>query len=436
MTFSKEYKKQIQQRLKGVPGIGDIFNMMNQGKTEEEVEAKVEKMLKDHQDAQPEVLTYNLEAAPYHVFGRKMISQNAIDDMETLMRLPYVIQGALMPDAHRTAEGHAPVGSVIKTEKNIIVPDFVSSDIACSVTLTVYNKKWDESLMPRLEYLLKTKTYFGAETNPNPVGKIMPYYDNFPNMESNLGRGIKHQLMGMSVNQFGTSGDGNHFASFGFTNNGLLALMTHYGSRGVGGLIHKVFGTWAKEKTVTPNGANAPLDTSTPEGHDYAQLLRWAGVFTFNSHMHIASVMGDELSASRTEFVHSRHNFAWQHPQTGEWIHRKGATPVSKGQRGVIPATMGHKAKVVMGIGNEKSMDSTSHGSGRTHTRGQALQEFSKTTKEYVEKNFGIKLIGAGADEDPRAYKDINQVMIAQEECAVVIGEFSPRVVRMANPRF
>lgn len=42
-------------------------------------------------------------------------------------------------------------------------------------------------------------------------------------------------------------------------------------------------------------------------------------------------------------------------------------------------------------------------------------------------------LIGAGLDEAPGAYKDINKVMAAQTELVDVVARFEPKMVRMAD---
>jgi tRNA-splicing ligase RtcB len=47
------------------------------------------------------------------------------------------------------------------------------------------------------------------------------------------------------------------------------------------------------------------------------------------------------------------------------------------------------------------------------------------------EKN--VSLIGAGLDEAPMAYKDINMVMQAQEDLVDIVARFRPRIVRMAD---
>jgi len=48
-------------------------------------------------------------------------------------------------------------------------------------------------------------------------------------------------------------------------------------------------------------------------------------------------------------------------------------------------------------------------------------------------KEHGVTLIGAGLDEAPGAYKDINRVMAAQTELVDVVAKFSPKIVRMAD---
>ena len=44
----------------------------------------------------------------------------------------------------------------------------------------------------------------------------------------------------------------------------------------------------------------------------------------------------------------------------------------------------------------------------------------------------GVKLISAGLDEVPMAYKDIHQVMAAQSDLVRVLGQFDPKLVKMA----
>jgi tRNA-splicing ligase RtcB len=44
----------------------------------------------------------------------------------------------------------------------------------------------------------------------------------------------------------------------------------------------------------------------------------------------------------------------------------------------------------------------------------------------------GVTLISAGLDEVPMAYKNIREEMAAQKDLVTVLGEFNPKLVKMA----
>jgi tRNA-splicing ligase RtcB len=44
----------------------------------------------------------------------------------------------------------------------------------------------------------------------------------------------------------------------------------------------------------------------------------------------------------------------------------------------------------------------------------------------------GVTLMSAGLDEVPMVYKDIHAVMAAQSDLVDVIGQFDPKLVKMA----
>ena len=44
-----------------------------------------------------------------------------------------------------------------------------------------------------------------------------------------------------------------------------------------------------------------------------------------------------------------------------------------------------------------------------------------------------MRLLSAGIDESPQAYKDIADVMARQSDLVEVVARFRPRIVRMAN---
>jgi tRNA-splicing ligase RtcB len=444
--FSKEEKKLIGDKLKGYPK-KEVFDLINNGGTAEEVYALVDKIIADNASTLPEQIDLLDSPIDYTIFGSKLITKNAVDDFEAIMRLPYVLGGALMPDAHRTAELSVPVGGVVLADS--IVPDIVSNDIACSVFFTEYNVLVDDDFWlknkTRLVDNVRRNTYFGNSVNPNDDCLRQDFYIHAPtesDMYTVTGREALKAAKARMRTAFGTSGDGNHFFNIGYTNKDRLAFLSHFGSRSVGSVIAKLFSDNAKGMYKMPKGmGDAPLKWGTPLAKDYYLLMNWAGEFTEQGHRWLHRYMRDNLIKSGVIIeetktltnIYSRHNFAWE---TSEGIlHRKGATPAEYGIMGVIPATMGHETKIVIGKGNPNSFNSASHGAGRTHSRGQAFLEFKHQDQAYIEREYNIIRIGADIDESPDAYKDINEVMKYQGDCVDVVGGFFPKIVRMAEPR-
>jgi len=88
---------------------------------------------------------------------------------------------------------------------------------------------------------------------------------------------------------------------------------------------------------------------------------------------------------------------------------------------------------LVRGRGEENAINSASHGAGRLMSRTQAIKSISRNELKAVLQDHKVTLIGAGLDEAPMAYKDINMVMNAQQDLVQVVARFRPRIVRMAQ---
>jgi len=112
-------------------------------------------------------------------------------------------------------------------------------------------------------------------------------------------------------------------------------------------------------------------------------------------------------------------------------VHRKGATPASAGELGIIPGSMMTPGFIVRGKGNAGSMNSASHGAGRKMSRKQARENntMGGLRKQLAES--GVMLIGGSPEEAPNAYKDIHKVMQLQDDLVDVLGAFHPKIVRM-----
>jgi tRNA-splicing ligase RtcB len=88
---------------------------------------------------------------------------------------------------------------------------------------------------------------------------------------------------------------------------------------------------------------------------------------------------------------------------------------------------------VVRGKGDESSLRSASHGAGRAMSRTAASQRFNWKMIRPVLAERGVKLLSAGIDENPFAYKNIEEVMAQQTDLVDIVARFDPRIVRMAD---
>lgn len=442
--MDKVYKDTLRQRLKGLSGIGAIFNLINEGAPPEQVETAVQALEAQRPPAKREI-TLRDTPAPTTIFGKSLIAQNAIDDLNLIARLPMVTGAAGMPDMHRTAAGAVPVGGVVVMD-GWIDPEIVSADIACSVmySAALDTHPWRDGDRAKLEHLLRAETYFGAEMNPDNSAwrdtslKVVQAQTE-QQLTTEAGREALRGVLGQLPTQFGTSGDGNHFVSFGYNDLRRLAILSHFGSRGMGATVHKVITAAAREIYRYPEGVQtAAIEIDTPLGQDYVALLSFCGAIAELGHrwLHqkLWKLLGLDTGRMLRHVAYSRHNFAWVDGR--QVIHRKGATPVPAGYQGVIPATMGHPSRIVVGRGNADAYDSAPHGGGRVLSRGAALQQFKGiNTAEDVLRKYDVTLIGAGNDEHPDAYKPIDDVMTASSNLVRTIDRFYPKVVRMAPPR-
>jgi len=113
-------------------------------------------------------------------------------------------------------------------------------------------------------------------------------------------------------------------------------------------------------------------------------------------------------------------------------VHRKGATPAGQGVLGIIPGSMASPGFVVSGKGNAESLSSASHGAGRVMSRKAANERFNWKDANRFLRQQGVTLISAGLDEVPMVYKNIHQVMAAQKDLVTILGQFDPKLVKMA----
>ena len=138
------------------------------------------------------------------------------------------------------------------------------------------------------------------------------------------------------------------------------------------------------------------------------------------------------------EHLENHHNFAWKEKHVIDGVerevivHRKGATPAGAGVLGIIPGSMATPGLVVSGKGNAESLNSASHGAGRAMSRKAANEKFNWKEVSRFLRGRGATLISADLDEVPMAYKNIREVMAAQNDLVTALGQFDPKLVKMA----
>jgi len=417
--------------------------------TADEILGNIAKMLLPKATDTPESLgevSLNKEGVHFNVFGREFIEEGAMHQIDQAAKLPVRVAGALMPDAHH---GYGlPIGGVLATE-NAIIPYGVGVDIGCRMCLSIFDIDPKE--------LVQREAYFTRELNEATLfggGKEFKSTTDHEVLDNELFYRLPllRSLHGRAAKQMGTSGSGNHFVEFGTVEisekdevlgvepGKYLGLLSHSGSRALGANIAQHYTKLAKAKRKLPGEASnlAWFLLNEEEGWEYWLSMNLAGDYASACHHVIHAKIAKQLGRKPLKMVENHHNFAWKEVlSTVEGgikeviVHRKGATPAGKNVLGIIPGSMTAPGFIVKGKGEIGSINSASHGAGRQMSRTQALGNITHhALKNELEKH-NVTLLGGGLDEAPFAYKNIYDVMNAQQDLVDTLGLFYPRIVKM-----
>ncbi len=380
------------------------------------------------------------------------IEEDARQQLARVSRLPFVTHVSCMPDVH-VGRG-ATIGSVIGTERAII-PAAVGVDIGCGMMATRLSVTADQLPDSPLELRLGIEKLVphGRTNNgqsgdrgawgevPNVVGRLW----NLNLMDRNEAILKKHPKIkhGFTVNQLGTLGGGNHFIELCLDEENHVWIMLHSGSRGPGNKIGTYFINKAKEDMRIHHISVGDRDLSyLSEGtewfDDYVEAVSWAQDYARINRVIMMNNVGAALSELSErgifprytcigEAVNCHHNYISkeQHRVKGDmrniWVTRKGALQAREGTMGLIPANMGMRSFIVRGKGDADSLNSCSHGAGRTMSRTEAKKRF--TVEDLIEQTQGVECRKDAdvIDEIPGAYKDLDAVMEAQSDLVEVV---------------
>lgn len=359
------------------------------------------------------------------------LDEKTADQAEVSAQLPFIYKHiALMPDAHF---GYgSTVGSVIPTQ-GAIIPSAVGVDIGCGMIaapLYVGNARMTASDLPD-----DLAPMHSAISSAIPAGVGQGHNDDgnrlgIPSMLRISDRGLDAVGKKKIVSQFGSLGAGNHFVEVCLDESDDVWLVLHSGSRGAGNMLANIHIDGAKDLMKRyfielPEPDLAYLVEGSFEFNEYIEDMRWAQDYAMASRtemvtagmMAISNLMGVNINTK--DPVNCHHNFTELENHMGRnlWITRKGAIRARTGDRGVIPGSMGAASYIVSGLNNVPSFNSCSHGAGRRMSRGRARKELDQAGLIEAMKNTAWNNDAeALLDEDPRAYKDIDEVMAAQED--------------------
>jgi tRNA-splicing ligase RtcB len=379
------------------------------------------------------------------------IEESCLEQAMHLSNLPFIDKWvALMPDIH--AGMGMPIGAIIAT-KDVIIPNAVGVDIGCGMAFVSTNIKVSDIKDIDTGNGLLINAIIGDLLRNIPVGfshhkekqpcttidnafNEIEKYQNNPELVTELESGYY---------QVGTLGGGNHFIELQEDSDGYLAIMLHSGSRHFGKKICDYFHNKARilnqqwYSSVPDEYRLAFLPITSEEGQQYIYWMNLALDFAYENRQAMLTTCKTivekwinkyaDLTITYTQEINCHHNYASLEHHFGKnvWVHRKGAIRARKGDLGIIPGAMGSYSYIVEGLGNEMSFQSSSHGAGRQLPRKKALQSFSVEEVMIDLKQQGVVLGKHSkkdvAEESRFAYKDIETVMLNQEDLVTPIKQ-------------
>lgn len=247
------------------------------------------------------------------------------------------------------------------------------------------------------------------------------------------------------MRQLGTLGGGNHFIEVCLDTDDNVWLMLHSGSRNIGNEVatrHIATAKTLHDLNTLPDPALAYFVQGTEEFKAYWHDVDWAQQYamknreimmkrlikSFNRMFGVDLDLDAAIANRKSQIeivVNCHHNYVAVEEHFGDsvYVTRKGAINAEAGRYGIIPGSMGAKSFIIKGLGNPHAFNSCSHGAGRKMSRTKAKSKFSiddlraQTMGVECRKDRGV------VDEIPGAYKDIEEVMRAQNDLVEVVAE-------------
>ena len=379
------------------------------------------------------------------------LEDEARQQLRNVAALPFIHQHiAVMPDCHWGMG--ATVGSVIPTV-GAIMPAAVGVDIGCGMMARATTLRAgdlpDDS--PALRAAIERAVPHRAHRASGGSGTSRGAWHGMPaavaaawtrhgRRATRDDRRPKHPKIasGLTAEQLGTLGTGNHFIEVCLDERDAVWVMLHSGSRGVGNRIGTYFIERAKEEMRRVARQPARRRTSPtcrrarPHFDDYVAAVGWAQDFARTNRAlmmeRVLAVLREHLPAvraRRTRRSNCHHNYvAARAPlrqgrlgdAQGRGARARAATSASS------PASMGARARTSC------AARATPRASTRARTapagamsRSEAKRRFTRRRPRARDRRHRVPQGRRRDRRDAVAYKDIDAVMAAQRDLVEVV---------------
>lgn len=361
------------------------------------------------------------------------IEQGAVSQIAQCLDMKGLEKLVICPDVHQGYD--IPIGAAALM-KGYVWPGAVGYDINCGMSfintgltlgqldLVKYEDRLDffnelQKAVPLLEQSKSTGVRF----------------DKFPNGAND--KNYANAIFAKANKQLGTLGLGNHFTSLVENSADEVGIVLHTGSRKPGWLVADYWMKKAKTHGESNNGLwMFPFKSELGQGYlaDMHWAYNWAHLNRELIMKAVLNLLSLDWKGEQDGIINETHNTATVLDDEGTILYRKGATPADDGVYGIIPGNMRDGVFVVKGRGNEEYLSTCSHGAGRRLSRKKAKKQvdWQALVEEMKALDILVNVREENCDESPEAYKDLWQVVKAQEGVVVdVVDYFKPKVVHI-----
>jgi len=404
----------------------------------------------------------------------QILADRSLEQLANVATLPGIVGFALaMPDIHE-GYGF-PIGGVaaFDLDEGVISPGGIGYDINCGVRLLASGERF-EDLRGRISELAReiyrqvpsgvghgNQITFSSKQLDQVLRDGAPRMVEFGYAEpEDLGHiesgGVLDAADASKVSehakqrgrdQLGTMGAGNHFVEIDRIDTiydrdaagcmglfeGQIVIQLHTGSRGLGHQIATDF-IRVMNRAMPTYGITVPdrelccVPFHSAEGQEYFSAMSAGANFAWSNRQlitwEIRQAWKAVIGSSPLHVVYDvAHNIAKveTHEIDGQsrqlLVHRKGATRAFPGQPVIIPGSMGTASFVLEGApaSMRESFGSSCHGAGRRMSRKKAkhLVQGGQLRRELEAMGVSVQAgsLAGLAEEAPRAYKDIDDVV-------------------------